>query len=83
MIKVLDASQYAQLNNEMLANGGLTPNPEFANPSSLGAGTNWLGALFNPSILSSYSLSYGDRSEKSNLYVSTSYFNPNHAVEIF
>jgi TonB-dependent SusC/RagA subfamily outer membrane receptor len=45
MIKVLDASQYAQLNNEMLANGGLTPNPEFANPSSLGAGTNWLAAL--------------------------------------
>ena len=80
MIKVLDASQYAQLNNEMLANGGLTPNPEFANPSSLGAGTNWLGALFNPSILSSYSLSYGDRSEKSNLYVSTSYFNQKGVV---
>ena len=80
MIKVLDASQYAQLNNEMLANGGLTPNPEFANPSSLGVGTNWLGALFNPSILSSYSLSYGDRSEKSNLYVSTSYFNQKGVV---
>lgn len=80
MIKVLDASQYAQLNNEMLVNGGLTPNPEFANPSSLGAGTNWLGALFNPSILSSYSLSYGDRSEKSNLYVSTSYFNQKGVV---
>ncbi|MFN3773611.1 SusC/RagA family TonB-linked outer membrane protein [Cloacibacterium normanense] len=80
MIKVLDASQYAQLNNEMLANAGLTPNPEFANPSSLGAGTNWLGALFNPSILSSYSLSYGDRSEKSNLYVSTSYFNQKGVV---
>ena len=80
MIKVLDASQYAQLNNEMLANGGLTPNPEFANPSSLGAGTNWLAALFNPSILSSYSLSYGDRSEKSNLYVSTSYFNQKGVV---
>lgn len=80
MIKVLDASQYAQLNNEMLANGGLTPNPEFANPSSLGAGTNWLAALFNPSILSSYSLSYGDRSEKSNLYVSASYFNQKGVV---
>lgn len=80
MIRVLDASQYAQLNNEMLANAGLSTNPQFANPASLGAGTDWLKALFSPSIMSNYSLSYGDRSEKSNLYVSASYFNQKGVV---
>ncbi|WP_050022031.1 TonB-dependent receptor plug domain-containing protein [Chryseobacterium sp. P1-3] len=64
MPKFLDASQYAQLNNEMLTNAGLSTNPEFADPASLGKGTDWLKALFSPSIMSSYSLSYGDRSEK-------------------
>ncbi|WP_312825036.1 TonB-dependent receptor [Epilithonimonas sp.] len=80
MIKVLDASQYAQLNNEMLTNAGMSTNPEFANPASLGKGTDWVDALFSPALLSNYSLSYGDRTEKSNLYVSTSYFNQKGVV---
>ncbi len=80
MIKVLDASQYAQLNNEMLTNAGMSTNPEFANPASLGKGTDWVDALFSPALMSNYSLSYGDRSEKSNLYVSTSYFNQKGVV---
>lgn len=42
MLKVLDASEFAKLNNEMLSNGGITPNPDFANPNSLGKGTDWL-----------------------------------------
>lgn len=80
MIKVLDASQYAQLNNEMLTNAGMSTNPEFANPASLGKGTDWVDALFSPALMSNYSLSYGDRTEKSNLYVSTSYFNQKGVV---
>jgi len=80
MIKVLDASQYAQLNNEMLTNAGMSTNPEFANPASLGKGTDWVDALFSPALISNYSLSYGGRSEKSNLYVSTSYFNQKGVV---
>ncbi len=74
MPKMLNASQYAQLNNELLTNAGLSTNAEFANPESLGAGTDWLKALFSPALMSNYSLSYGDRTEKSNLYVSASYF---------
>lgn len=80
MTKVLNASQYAQLNNELLANGGQATNPEFANPAALGNGTDWLKALFSPAMMSSYSLSYGDRSEKSNIYVSASYFNQKGVV---
>ena len=74
MLKVLDASQYAQLNNEMLSNAGLPTNPEFADPSSLGKGTDWLGALIKPAFMSSYTLSYGTKTDNSNMYVSANYF---------
>ncbi len=80
MPKMLNASQYAQLNNELLANAGINTNPEFANPETLGSGTNWLKALFSPAIMSNYSLSYGDRTDKSNLYVSANYFNQKGVV---
>lgn len=74
MVEVLNAAQFAALNNEILANGGLTPNPAWSNPSALGAGTDWVGKLFNPAMMSSYTLAYGNRSEKSNIYVSGNYF---------
>lgn len=80
MPKVLNAAEYAQLNNEMLSNAGLQTNPEFSNPASLGTGTDWLDALFKPAMISSYTVSYGDRSEKSNLYVSANYFNQQGVV---
>lgn len=75
MVNVLNASQFASLNNDMLSNGGLTPNPLWTNPSSLGAGSDYVGTLFNPELMSSYTLSYGNKSKKSNIYVSASYFN--------
>lgn len=74
MVDVLNASQFAALNNDMLTNGGLTPNPAWADPSTVGKGTDWVGTLFNPEVMSSYTLSYGNKSEKSNLYVSGNYF---------
>lgn len=80
MPKMLDASQYAQLNNEMLINAGMASNPQFNDPASLGKGTDWIKALFSPALMSNYSLSYGDRTEKSNLYVSASYFSQKGVV---
>ncbi|WP_417354514.1 SusC/RagA family TonB-linked outer membrane protein [Flavobacterium sp.] len=74
MVEVLNASQFAALNNDMLTNGGLTPNPEWTDPSTLGSGTDWVGALFNPELMTNYTLSYGNNSEKSNIYVSGNYF---------
>lgn len=74
MVNVLNASQFTALNNDMLTNGGLTPNPAWANPSTLVKSTDWVGTLFNPELMSSYTLSYGNKSEKSNMYVSANYF---------
>lgn len=74
MPKLLNASQYAALNNEILSNAGVATNPEFSDPASLGKGTDWLGALIKPAFMSSYSLSYGAKTDNSNMYVSASYF---------
>ena len=46
MFDMLNASQYAALHNEMRSNAGLSLNPLFADPESLGAGTDWLSPLF-------------------------------------
>ncbi|RXM49578.1 TonB-dependent receptor [Flavobacterium sp. YO12] len=75
VVKMLNASQYASLNNDMMTNGGLNPNPLWTNPASLGTGTDWVGTLFNPEMMSSYTLSYGNKTKKSNIYVSANYFN--------
>ncbi len=80
MTTVLNAAQYAKFNNELLSNADMATNPEFKNPDALGVGTDWIKALFKPAFMQSYSLSYGDRSEKSNLYVSASYFNQKGVV---
>lgn len=75
MVEMLDATQFAQMHNEMLMNGGLTPNPEFADPESLGVGTDWLGALFQTAPMQNYSLSYAGNNEKTNYYISGNFFN--------
>lgn len=72
MVKMLNAEQFTQLNNEMLANNNQSTNPAYANPSSFGAGTDWLGALFRTAPIQSYTLSYSGGSEKSDYYVSGS-----------
>lgn len=75
MPKMLNASQFATLHNEMLTNAGLTLNPEFADPASLGTGTDWLGAFFRTAGMQNYSLNYSGGSDKSSIYVSGNFFN--------
>ena len=71
---VLNASQFAALHNEMMENAGMPKNPAYANPESLGAGTDWVGAFFDKSPIQNYSLSYAGGSEKTTYYVSGNYF---------
>lgn len=72
-IKMLNASQFATLHNEMMTNAGLAKNPEYSSPESLGAGTNWLDALFCTAPMHNYSFSYSGNSDKSSYYVSGNY----------
>lgn len=75
LVKMLNAEQFASLNNDMLGNGNQTTNPAYANPDTLGAGTDWLDALFRTANMQSYSLSYSGGSDKYNYYVSGGFLN--------
>ena len=67
---LLNATQYAQLSNEMMENSGRNPNPEWADPSTLGKGTNWLDELLRTGHMQNYTVSYSGGGEKSHYYVS-------------
>ncbi len=68
--EMLNAQQYAQLNNEMLSNAGYTTNPAWIDPSSLTNSTDWLGAMLRTGLKQVYTVSYSGGSEKSQYYVS-------------
>lgn len=80
IVKMLDASQFASLHNEMMKNNGQPQNPAYANPLSLGKGTDWLNTLFQAAPMQNYSLSYSGGSAKSNYYVSGSILNQDGIV---
>ena len=72
LVKMLNATQFVQLNNEMLTNNNQATNPAYANPASFGTGTDWLGALFRRAPIQSYTVSYSGGTDKSDYYVSGS-----------
>jgi len=80
VVKMLNASEFASLHNDVMANAGLLQNPAYADPASLGEGTDWLGELFSPAPMQSFSLSYSGSSEKTNVYVSGNYLSQDGIV---
>lgn len=72
MVHMLSASSFAELHNEMMENAGLPANPAFADPASLGSGTDWLGTLVRQAPIQSYMASYSTANERSKMYVSAS-----------
>jgi TonB-linked SusC/RagA family outer membrane protein len=70
LTEMMDASQFAQLNNEMMSANGQPVNPDYADPSSLGEGTDWLDAMVRSAPKTSLSLSYSGGNEKSSYHVS-------------
>ncbi|MGN6416773.1 MAG: SusC/RagA family TonB-linked outer membrane protein [Pseudobacter sp.] len=70
MIDMLNASQFASMHNEMMSANGQAQNPAFANPPSLGAGTNWQDLLFRSAPMQNYSMSYSGGGPKSTYYAS-------------
>ena len=68
--KLLNASQYAALSNDMMNNSGNAANPAWADPSALGKGTDWVDELLRTGYMQNYTLSYSGGSDKAHYYVS-------------
>lgn len=71
MPKLMNASQYAAYNNDMLGNAGLATNPTWSNPSTLGKGTDWLDEIMQMGMVQNYTVSYSGGDEKKHYYFST------------
>lgn len=78
--KMLNASQFASLHNDMMANNNRTQRPDFEDPTSWGKGTDWTDALLRTAAMQNYSVSYSGGTDKSNYYVSGSVFDQNGIV---
>lgn len=72
--KLLNASQFASLHNEMMLNGGQPQRPDFTDPTLWGEGTNWYDALIQSGKMQNYLLSYSGGSDNNNYYVSAGIF---------
>ena len=74
--KMLDASQYAALHTEMRTNAGpeYSLNPAFADPESLGAGTDWMDAIFRTAPMQKVNLSMLGGNQKISHATSLGYY---------
>jgi len=81
MVDVLNAAAFASLHNDMMLNGGMELNPAYANPESLGQGTDWMGALLRTAPIQNYSLSYAGGNDKTSYYLSGNYFDQEGIVD--
>ncbi|MBC7946771.1 MAG: TonB-dependent receptor [Chitinophagaceae bacterium] len=74
-LDVMNLREFAQYQNEVAPLLGLTPSAEFQNPSILGEGTDWQGAMFRNGNIQSHQLSFSGGKDKTNYYLSANYFN--------
>ena len=79
--QMLNAAQYAQLSNEMMINSGRNANPDWVDPSVLGAGTDWLGELLGTGVMQNYSVSYSGGNDKSSYYMSAGFVDQTGVVK--
>ena len=78
-LHLLDAQEYATIRNESSLAGG--KGVVFANPASLGKGTDWQAQIFdNHASENNHQLSFSGGTDKSTFYSSLGYFDQNGIV---
>ena len=76
------ASEFAMLNNEAKLAAGQPLDPDYSDPSSLGKGTDWLGAITHKNApTQNYDLSFSGGSEKGNYFISGAYTKQDGIIE--
>ncbi len=80
-MKLLDAAGYAALSNDMMENSGNNPNPAWADPSSLGVGTNWVDELLQTGVMQNYNIAYSGGNDKAHYYFSAGFLDQSGIVK--
>lgn len=74
-LDLLNLREFAEYSNSVASEtAGRDPREEFKDPTLLGAGTDWQGALFRTAPMQSHQISARGGTEKSTYYISGSYF---------
>jgi len=79
-IPLLNGPEFAKLANENLVNGGIAPNPAWANPNNV-ISTDWQDALFRSAMMHSYNVSLSGGSEKVRSFISFGYLKKEGIIE--
>ncbi|HUP11669.1 MAG TPA: SusC/RagA family TonB-linked outer membrane protein, partial [Niastella sp.] len=74
-LDIMNLSEFAQYQNEVLPILGQLPTEEFKDPSILGVGTDWQEAIFRHGQLQNHQLSFSGGKDKTSYYLSMNYFN--------
>jgi TonB-linked SusC/RagA family outer membrane protein len=72
-LDMMNASEYASFSNDAYAAANQPPFSKFANPASLGTGTNWQDAIFRTAPIQNYQFSLSGGSDKNQYLISTGY----------
>lgn len=76
---VLNAEEYAMLQNEAYKNAGLTP--VFADPASYGRGTDWMDEITQSAITQEYNVNFSKGSDLSNYYISGTFYSQDGIIK--
>jgi TonB-linked SusC/RagA family outer membrane protein len=79
-LEVMNLQEYAKFENDLSAAYSQPLRPEFADPSILGAGTNWQKEIFRQAAMQSHQLSFSGGKDAVNYFVSGGYFNQDGIV---
>ena len=79
-IDMLNLREFAEYYNDFVAMGEFAAKPEYADPSTLGVGTDWQDEVFRTALQHQHQLSVQGGSEKIQYYVSGSYMNQEGTV---
>jgi TonB-dependent starch-binding outer membrane protein SusC len=80
LMELLNATEYATLQNEAYLAAGRVPLPEFSNPAALGEGTDWQEAIFQNAPILNHQLGFSGGTEHSAYSLSGNYFNQDGIV---
>ncbi len=73
-LNLLNAREYAIIQNESYIAAGRVPLAEFANPDALGEGTDWQDAIFQSAPITNHQLGFSGGSDKSTYTLTGNYF---------
>ena len=79
-VDVMGLQDYAAYTNELASVQARTPRPDFANPSSLGKGTDWQDEIFGTGQLQTHNLSLTGGNDQTTYFVSAGYTDDNGPV---